>query len=80
MSAEVEAEKCDLDIEHFIVEIQSRPALWDLDDDDYCNRKLKRKCWEELVTIFFKKEKPSAAEKNEFGKCILLIQLPDDVL
>ena len=42
----------------------------------YCNRDLKK---EKLGTIFFKKEEASAAEKNEFGKCILLVQLPDDV-
>lgn len=65
-----EAEKSDFDTENFIEEVQSRPALWDLNDNSYCNRDLKRKSWEELVTIFLKKENASAAEKNEFGKCI----------
>ncbi|KAK7074956.1 hypothetical protein SK128_015336 [Halocaridina rubra] len=70
MNAELEAEKTDFDTEYFIAEIQSRPAVWDLNDDDYCNREVRRKCWEELVTIFFKNEEASAAEKNECGKLL----------
>lgn len=60
------------DTEHFIVEVQARPALWDLNDDSYCSRDLKRKSWEELVTIFMKTEDATTAEKNEFGKYLLL--------
>lgn len=41
MSDEGEAEKSDFNIEHIIVEIQSRPSLWNL-NDNYCNRELKR--------------------------------------
>lgn len=67
----VEAENYDFDTEQFIMEVESRPALWDLYDEEYSNRDLKRKNWEELVTIFLKKES-SVAEKNEFGKCICI--------
>ena len=63
-----QADKSDFDIELFIIEVQSRPALWDLNDEKYCNRDLKRKNWEELVTIFLQKEDASAAEKNEFAQ------------
>ena len=56
------------DTEKFILEIQSRPALWDLTSNDYANRDLKKKNWEELVTIFMDKEDASDREKNDYGK------------
>ncbi|XP_076045702.1 uncharacterized protein LOC143027943 [Oratosquilla oratoria] len=65
----IEAENSDFDTEKFISEVESRPALWDLNDDEYSSRDLKRKNWDELVTIFLKKE-VSPAEKNEFGKLL----------
>lgn len=40
------------DTDKFILEIQSRKAIWDLQSDDYSNRDLKKKQWEEIVELF----------------------------
>ena len=45
-----------------------RDRLWDLTSNDYANRDLKKKSWEELVTVFMDKEDASDREKNEYGK------------
>uniref|UniRef100_A0A0P4WL80 MADF domain-containing protein n=1 Tax=Scylla olivacea TaxID=85551 RepID=A0A0P4WL80_SCYOL len=66
MSAEIE--HIDIDTEHFILEVEARPALWDVHDENYSNRDAKKKNWEELVTIFLNKEGASAAEQYGFGK------------
>jgi hypothetical protein len=71
MSAE--AEKSNFDTERFIVEVQSRNALWDMTAEEYSNRDLKKKSWEELVDIFINKEDATNAEKNEYGKFVFLI-------
>jgi hypothetical protein len=40
------------DTERLIIEIQSRPALWDSSAIEYANRDFKKRNWEELVEIF----------------------------
>lgn len=40
------------DTEKFIIEIQSRKAIWDLLSDEYSNRDLKKTQWEEIVELF----------------------------
>jgi hypothetical protein len=40
------------DTERLIIEIQSRPSLWDSSGIEYANRDFKKRNWEELVEIF----------------------------
>lgn len=47
----MEAENYDIDTEKFVLEMELRPLLWDLNDEVYCNRNLKRKNW---VVLLFK--------------------------
>jgi hypothetical protein len=42
----------DFDTEKFILDIKQRPALWDLSSDDYSNKNLKKKMWEEMNMMF----------------------------
>jgi hypothetical protein len=39
------------DTERLIIEIQSRPSLWDSSAIEYTNRDFKKRNWEELVEI-----------------------------
>jgi hypothetical protein len=41
--------------------------------EEYSNRDLKKKSWEELVDICINKEDATNAEKNEYGKFVFLI-------
>ncbi|XP_063612967.1 uncharacterized protein LOC134786343 [Penaeus indicus] len=40
------------DTERFIIEIEDRPAIWDVHLKEYSNKILKAKAWEELCSIF----------------------------
>ena len=40
------------DTEQFIIEIEDRPAIWDVRLKEYSNKTLKAKAWEELCSIF----------------------------
>ena len=40
------------DIDSFIIEIEDRPALWDVRLTEYNNKIVKAKAWEELCAIF----------------------------
>jgi hypothetical protein len=42
----------EFDTEQFIVEVQRRPALWDSSTDDYSNRVIRKKSWNELCELF----------------------------
>ncbi|PNF33634.1 hypothetical protein B7P43_G13017 [Cryptotermes secundus] len=55
------------DTERLIIEIQSRPSLWDSSATEYANRDLKQRNWEELVEIFGGGDL-STAEKKELGQ------------
>lgn len=39
-----------------------------MNTEEYMNRDIKRKSWEEIVNIFINKEDATIAEKNECGK------------
>ncbi|KAJ8893550.1 hypothetical protein PR048_006148 [Dryococelus australis] len=47
--------------------IQNRPAIWDSSCDDYCNRDLKKKYWEEVMESFAR-EVIATADKNELER------------
>ncbi|XP_050676939.1 uncharacterized protein LOC126978858 [Leptidea sinapis] len=54
-----------MDIELFISEIQSRPAIWDSKSDSYSNRGEKVKAWEEICELFVGDfSNKTAKEKN----------------
>lgn len=57
---------CEFDTEQFIMEIQKRSSLWDLSSEDFSNRVLKKKHWEELVEIFGDEEL-NDEEKRKLG-------------
>ncbi|KAF9816541.1 hypothetical protein SFRURICE_010700 [Spodoptera frugiperda] len=40
------------DTERFIIEVENRRGLWDLESNDYSNKDVKRQLWLELVDIF----------------------------
>lgn len=40
------------DTELFIDEVEKRPAIWDIQCDDYSNKIIKNRAWQELVEIF----------------------------
>ncbi|KAF5300817.1 hypothetical protein FQR65_LT19308 [Abscondita terminalis] len=40
------------DTELFIDEVERRPAIWDIECDDYSNKIIKNRAWQELVEIF----------------------------
>lgn len=45
------------DTELFIDEVEKRPAIWDIQCDDYSNKIIKNRAWQELVEIFGNVEK-----------------------
>ncbi|KPJ06467.1 hypothetical protein RR48_14206 [Papilio machaon] len=55
------------DTERFITEIENRPAIWDTSSDEYSNRHLKKKSWEEVVQIFKEKDGMTKQEKKYMG-------------
>jgi hypothetical protein len=55
------------DTERFIIEIQSRPSIWDNNSSDYSDRDLKKKCWEEVVDLFGGQEQ-TVEQKKSLGK------------
>lgn len=55
------------DTELFIDEVEKRPALWDLQSNEYCNKTAKNQAWQELVDIFGNDE-DTLEKKNIFGK------------
>ncbi|XP_026736327.1 uncharacterized protein LOC113499922 [Trichoplusia ni] len=54
------------DTERFIIEIKSRPSIWDNSSSDYSDRDLKKKCWEEVVDLFGEQEQ-TVEQKKSFG-------------
>lgn len=57
----------DFDTEKYIYEIENRPALWNMKCNEYSDRILKIKMWEEIVEIFGGKEM-TTSEKKTLGK------------
>ncbi|XP_050299907.1 uncharacterized protein LOC126744879 [Anthonomus grandis grandis] len=55
----------EFNIEKLITEVQLRPAIWDMRDDNYSNRIKKKQAWEEVTTEFL-----SAAASVEEKKII----------
>ncbi|XP_076034842.1 uncharacterized protein LOC143021317 [Oratosquilla oratoria] len=55
-----------LDIDRFIVELEDRPAIWDVRCNDYSNKIAKAKAWEEMCDIFVSgfKEMDSAGKNK----------------
>lgn len=56
-----------IDIEKLIVEIQNRPALWDMKTKEYSDRVKRNECWEELVNVFADQNMTIDAKK-QLGK------------
>jgi hypothetical protein len=59
------------DTEKFIREIESRKAIWDITSEEYSDRDLKKRRWEEITNKMCS-ENLSENEKNEFGKHVFL--------
>lgn len=58
----------------FIREVESRKAIWDVTSDEYSDRDLKRRRWEEITNIMCV-DSLTEKEKNEFGKYFYLNKL-----
>jgi len=56
------------DTEKFIFEVENRPAIWNSASEEYANRILKKKSWEELVDIFSTHNECNINEKKEIGE------------
>lgn len=54
-----------LDTESYIFAI-TRPCLWDLSSDEYSNRVLKKKMWEEVTLILGGNDCATPNEKSDF--------------
>ncbi|KAK5639728.1 hypothetical protein RI129_010539 [Pyrocoelia pectoralis] len=59
------------DTERFIIELQSRSSLWDTSSNDYSNRDLKKKCWEEVTNLFGGEEMIHGEKKVHIDKQII---------
>lgn len=58
-------------VEEFIDEVESRPAIWDSRSDKYSNKIEKKKAWEEICNKFIENfTNKTASEKNEACKYI----------
>jgi len=40
------------DAEKLIVEVERRPALWDMTIADYSDRAIRQQCWKEITDVF----------------------------
>ena len=63
-----------LDIDRFIIEIEDRPAIWDVRCNDYSNKIAKAKAWEEMCDNFV----PGFIEMKLLGASIVLSVFYDD--
>ena len=57
-----------VDAEDLITEIRKRPAIWDINCEDYANRDIRKQKWEEIITTFLAVEDASPELRNSFGK------------
>jgi hypothetical protein len=62
-----------IDTEEFIVEVESRPVIWNSALKEYSNKQARRQTWEEIVEKFG--AELSKEEKNEIGKKCLIYLL-----
>lgn len=58
----------EFDTEQFILCIKERPALWDMLSDDYSNKQIKQRMWEEVTDLFGGEQINNATEKNQLCK------------
>ncbi|XP_028140030.2 uncharacterized protein LOC114334191 [Diabrotica virgifera virgifera] len=56
-----------IDVKQLIEAVQQRPCIWDIDDNDYTDKEIKKRSWEEIVNIFIPKKDATLTEKREFG-------------
>jgi hypothetical protein len=61
-----------IDTEEIIVEVESRPVIWNSALKEYSNKQARRQAWEEIVEKFG--AELSKEEKNEIGKkCVIYL-------
>lgn len=59
----------DFDTDRFIIEVECRPALWDQERNEYSNKHLKFKAWEEVASAMYDNyQLMEAKEKNDICK------------
>lgn len=54
----------DFDTEKFILSIKERPCLWDMTTEEYSNKNIKKKMWEEITLLFRDSDKIDNAREN----------------
>jgi hypothetical protein len=65
------------DTERLIREVECRKALWDISSEEYSDRDLKKRSWEEITNIFCE-ENASENEKKDVGKLYIYIFVHSD--
>lgn len=63
-----------LDTEKLINLIHVRPAIWDMRSEEYSNKLIKKRSWEEITAAFIN-EDATLEEKREMGNYTLKIYL-----
>lgn len=59
----------DIDTEVLISEVQARPVLWNPENEDYKNRDIRNKAWEDICkTIIPRFEENNDKIKKKLGK------------
>lgn len=61
-----------LDCEKLIDLIHIRPAIWDMRSEDYSNKIVKKRCWEEITNEFIAEDATQDA-KREIDNYVHLI-------
>ncbi|XP_047106469.1 uncharacterized protein LOC124775685 [Schistocerca piceifrons] len=57
-----------MNTEDFISEVESRPVIWDMKSDDYSNKVMKMKAWQEIITKFVPDfDEKSIDERSKIG-------------
>lgn len=63
-----------MDTEHIIIEVQSHPNLWNPGVEEYKDRDLRIKSWEDVTKqVVFTYDTMSKADQKKAGKCITKI-------
>jgi len=59
--------------EKLIIEVESRPCLWDIGSNDYHDKAMKMLAWNSVAAAMFTNwEQLSTAQKEEKGKIYLI--------
>lgn len=58
----------ELDVEQFILAVKERPPLWNMLTEEYSDKNIKKKLWEEVTLLFGGSECSNNSERNKICK------------